>query len=238
MFMKKINHQIKYIIYKNISITVKIKKYRYSRNYKVTYDKKCLQALVTIPKYITFESGYQFAMDNLDWIYKQHMEMIPSIIIEHGNLININGEEKNLIFKNNIINSVKFDNKNIIISSKTDSKHGLVFFNWIKLKITELTKSILLEKFQDANIKKIRISNSFSYWGSCNTKDSISIDWRLIFAPEHVIKYIIVHELCHLTEFNHGSKFWSLVDSKIDNRNLSQTWLKENANYLYRIRFN
>ena len=109
MFMKKINHQIKYIIYKNISITVKIKKYRYSRNYKVTYDKKCLQALVTIPKYITFESGYQFAMDNLDWIYKQHMEMIPSIIIGHGNLININGEEKNLIFKNNIINRVKFD---------------------------------------------------------------------------------------------------------------------------------
>ena len=104
--------------------------------------------------------------------------------------------------------------------------------------IRDRTKSILLEKFQDANIKKIRISNSFSYWGSCNTKDSISIDWRLIFAPEHVIKYIIVHELCHLTEFNHGSKFWSLVDSKIGNRNLSQTWLKENANYLYRIRFN
>jgi predicted metal-dependent hydrolase len=237
MFMKKVNHQIKHIIYKNISITVKIKKYRYSKNYKVTYDKKCLQALVTIPKYIAFKSGHQFAIDNIDWIYRQHIEMVPSIIIEHGNLININGKEKNLIFKNDTIDSVTLDNKNIIISSKKASKHGLVFFNWIKIKITELTKSILLEKFQNKNIKKIRISNSFSYWGSCNTKDSISIDWRLIFAPDHVLKYIIIHELCHLTEFNHGSQFWSLVDSKIDNRNFSQAWLKQNANYLYRIRF-
>jgi hypothetical protein len=43
MQMKKTNHQIKYILHKDVSITVKIKKYKYSRNYKVTYDKKNLQ---------------------------------------------------------------------------------------------------------------------------------------------------------------------------------------------------
>ena len=169
MFMKKVNHQIKHIIYKNISITVKIKKYRYSKNYKVTYDKKCLQALVTIPKYIAFKSGHQFAIDNIDWIYRQHIEMVPSIIIEHGNLININGKEKNLIFKNDTIDSVTLDNKNIIISSKKASKHSLVFFNWIKIKITELTKSILLEKFQDKNIKKIKLQNKIRRWHTQST---------------------------------------------------------------------
>ena len=95
-----------------------------------------------------------------------------------------------------------------------------------------------MKKFKDNNIKKIRISNSFNYWGSCNTKDSISIDWRLIFAPKFVLEYIIVHELCHLTVFNHSSKFWKLVDSKVSNRKKSQNWLKVNANYLYKIRFN
>ena len=87
---------IQYIIYKNISITVKIKKNKYSRNYKVTYDKKCLQALVSIPKYITYKSGYQFAKDNIEWIFKQHIEMIPSIIIEHDKSINIDGIEKKI----------------------------------------------------------------------------------------------------------------------------------------------
>ena len=238
MFIKKNDHQIKYIIYKNISITVKIKKYQYSRNYKVSYDKKNLQALVTIPKYISFKSGFKFAEDNIDWIYQQHIEMMPSIILKHGNLLTIDGKEKSLFFKKDKINNVHIDNEQIIVSSKSNNKHSLVLHNWIKSKITEITKKILLEKFHDKTIKKIRISNSFSYWGSCNTKDSISIDWRLIFAPSHVLEYIIVHELCHLSEFNHGIKFWNLVDSKFKDRSKSQSWLKKNANYLYRIRFN
>ena len=81
MQMKKTNHQVKYILHKDVSITVKIKKYKYSRNYKVTYDKKNLQALVSIPNYITYQNGYKFALENIDLIYNQHIEMFPSILI-------------------------------------------------------------------------------------------------------------------------------------------------------------
>ena len=236
--MKKTNHQNKNILHKDVSITVKIKKYKYSRNYKVTYDKKNLQALVSIPNYITYNNGYKFALENIDWIYNQHIEMIPSILIDNENKINIFGSNKIIKFKIDKTNKVEFINNDIIISSLEKDKHNSVFYDWIKSEIIDLTKKILIEKFKDSNIKKIRISNSFNYWGSCNTKDSISIDWRLIFAPKYVIEYIIIHELCHLTVFNHSSKFWKLVDTKISNRKKSQNWLKVNANYLYRIRFN
>ena len=238
MQMKKINHQIKYILHKDVSITVKIKKYKYSRNYKVTYDKKNLQALVSIPNYITYQNGYKFALENIDWIYNQHIEMFPSILIDNGNKINIFGFNKTIKFKIDKTNKVEFKNNNIIISSLEKNKHNSVFYDWIKSEIIDFTKKILIERFKDNNIKKIRISNSFNYWGSCNTKDSISIDWRLIFAPKYVLEYIIIHELCHLTVFNHSSKFWKLVDSKVSNRKRSQNWLRVNANYLYRIRFN
>lgn len=236
--MEKANYQTNYIIYKDISITVKIKKYKYSKNYKVSYDKKNLQALVSIPKYIAYKDGLKFARDNIDWIYNQHIEMIPSIFIKHESKINIQESEKTIKYKNNLNDKVEIDKNNIFIFSSTSNKHDLIFFKWIKSEIQELTKKILSEKFKNNKIKKIRISNSYNYWGSCNTKDSISIDWRLIFAPKHVLEYIIIHELCHLTVFNHSSKFWSLVDSKISNRKISQNWLKVNANYLYRIRFN
>ena len=236
--MKKTNHQIKYILHKDVSITLKIKKYKYSRNYKVTYDKKNLQALVSIPNYITYNNGYKFALENIDWIYNQHIEMIPSILIDNENKINIFGSNKIIKFKIDKTNKVEFINNDIIISSLEKDKHNSVFYDWIKSEIIKLTEKILIDKFKDNNIKKIRISNSFNYWGSCNTKDSISIDWRLIFAPKYVIEYIIIHELCHLTVFNHSSKFWELVDTKISNRWKSQNWLKVNANYLYRIRFN
>ena len=238
MQMKKTNHQIKYILHKDVSITVKIKKYKYSRNYKVTYDKKNLQALVSIPNYIAYQNGYKFALENIDWIYNQHIEMFPSILIDKGNKINIFDSNKTIKFKIDKTNKVEFKNNDIIIFSSERNNHNSVFYNWIKSEIIDLTKKILIEKFKDNNIKKIRISNSFNYWGSCNTKDSISIDWRLIFAPKYVLEYIIIHELCHLTVFNHSSKFWKLVDSKVSNRKRSQNWLRVNANYLYRIRFN
>ena len=237
MFMKRINYQIKSIIHKNISITVKIKKNKYSRSYKVTYDKKNLQGLVSIPKYIDFKSGFKFAEENIGWIYSQHIEMFPPIIIAEGNTIQLYGKVRNFIFKEDKKNLVSIENNNIIVSSKNKLKFTSVFFNWIKEEIIKETKSIAIIHFNNKVINKIRISNSFSYWGACNTKDSISVDWRLIFAPREVMTYIIVHELCHLTEFNHSKKFWNLVDSKFANKEKGQLWLKENANYLYRIRF-
>ena len=164
--------------------------------------------------------------------------MLPSILINNGNKINIFGFNKTIKFKIDKTNKVEFKNNSIIISSLEKNRHNSVFYDWIKSEIIDLTKKILIDKFKGNNLKKIRISNSFNYWGSCNTKDSISIDWRLIFAPKYVIEYIIIHELCHLTVFNHSSKFWELVDTKISNRRKSQNWLKVNANYLYMIRFN
>ena len=68
---------------------------------------------------------------------------------------------------------------------------------------------ILISKSLNLNINEIKISNSFNYWGSCNTKGIIHLNWRLIFAPTSVLKYIIVHEVCHLKEFNHTKKFWN-----------------------------
>ncbi len=87
------------------------------------------------------------------------------------------------------------------------------------------------------NIRKIKLSNSFNYWGSCNSKGDIYINWRLVFAPTKVLKYIIVHELCHLKEFNHTKDFWKLVQKLCPNYKDQIVWLNENDNYLYKIRF-
>mgnify|MGYP001344001273 CR=1 FL=1 len=87
-------------------------------------------------------------------------------------------------------------------------------------------------------IKGIKISNSFNYWGSCNTAGIIHLNWRLIFAPTKVLEYIIVHELCHLKEFNHTKNFWMLVEKFCPDYKNQILWLKKNDTYLYRIRFN
>lgn len=58
---------------------------------------------------------------------------------------------------------------------------------------------------------KISIRNSRSRWGSCSSKGTLCFNYKIVFLPEHLSDYLVVHELCHLKERNHGKGFWTLV---------------------------
>lgn len=49
-------------------------------------------------------------------------------------------------------------------------------------------------------------------WGSCARNRSVSFHWAMILLPPAIIDYVIVHELVHLRELNHTTKFWSAVE--------------------------
>ena len=60
--------------------------------------------------------------------------------------------------------------------------------------------------------RAISIRNQSSRWGSCSARRCISLNWRLILLRPELQDYIILHELSHLTEMNHGKGFWTLLD--------------------------
>ncbi|KZX14817.1 WLM domain protein [Methanobrevibacter cuticularis] len=59
----------------------------------------------------------------------------------------------------------------------------------------------------------IRITSAKTRWGSCSGKNSVNFSWRLIMGDDEIIDYVIVHELAHIKQHNHSSKFWEIVDS-------------------------
>ncbi len=75
----------------------------------------------------------------------------------------------------------------------------------------------------------LRIKQQKSRWGSCGADDSINLNWQLIFYPDAVFEYVVVHELCHIEHKNHSRKFWRLVAAHLPYYREQYDWLKKNA---------
>ena len=82
------------------------------------------------------------------------------------------------------------------------------------------------------DVKQVTVRNQRSRWGSCSASGTISLNWRLIQAPENVRDYIIYHELMHLREMNHSARFWHKVEAVCPWWREAQKWLKRNGSLL------
>ena len=78
-------------------------------------------------------------------------------------------------------------------------------------------------------IKSIRLKYNHSNWGSCSRDGNINLSTRLLFAPDDVIDYVIVHELSHLVEMNHSDRFWKVVADVMPNYEEKEKWLSKNS---------
>jgi predicted metal-dependent hydrolase len=80
-----------------------------------------------------------------------------------------------------------------------------------------LTKRLVEERlsyfnqFYHLKYKKVTIRKASSRWGSCSKIGNLNFNYRLCLLDSKLLDYIVVHELCHLQEFNHSKAFWRLV---------------------------
>lgn len=73
----------------------------------------------------------------------------------------------------------------------------------------------------DLPYNKVTISKARSRWGSCSSKRDISLSFYLMLLPAHLMDYVILHELAHTREMNHGPEFWELLNQLTDGKALA-----------------
>ncbi|WP_270569785.1 SprT family zinc-dependent metalloprotease [Bacteroides eggerthii] len=77
--------------------------------------------------------------------------------------------------------------------------------------------------------KSVKLNSSSGRWGSCSARGNINLSYFLVLLPGHLIDYVLLHELAHTREMNHGEHFWELLDSMTDNK--AQDFRKELRKY-------
>ncbi len=74
---------------------------------------------------------------------------------------------------------------------------------------------------------RITIRMQKSRWGSCSGKGNLNFNCLLMRAPDAIIDYVVVHELCHLKEMNHSPRFWAEVEKILPDYKERRKWLKD-----------
>lgn len=159
--------------------------------------------------------------------------------LEPGELFLYQGKRYPLRFEKGESQSVYLSNDNhlTMVCSDFSNQHRLFkqLVGWYQNQAT----AYLLEKTEYYAQKlghfpaSVGIKSYRARWGSCSGHGEIQYNWRLIMATQEVIDYVVVHELCHLVEHNHSSRFWQLVASLDDDYQIHRQWLKQYGDYLH-----
>ncbi len=106
---------------------------------------------------------------------------------------------------------------------------GISYFLRQEAKELLPNKVFQLAEQHGFKVADVKIQSSKTRWGSCSQDQNINLSLYLMLLPEHLIDYVILHELCHTREMNHGDAFWRLMDQVTNNQ--SDRLKKELKNY-------
>jgi predicted metal-dependent hydrolase len=192
-------------------------KNRRSKNIKISV-KPDRSVRVSFPFYVSSAEASQFVLKNIDWITKQQQKFetvktkidvsqfqtklhTVTILEGTGNKTKINGSSIEIKLADLDSESSRTYLENVIV--------GIYRFEARKLLPPKL---VALAEIHGFHFNKITIRNNKRNWGSCSSKNNISLNLQMMKLPDELIEYILLHELVHTRIKNHGPLFWHKLD--------------------------
>lgn len=195
-------------------------------------------ARVTVPRGGSRADALRFVERNRPWLAQQIEKLasrpksrqewaVGTIILLRGESVRIeagtNGES----------GTVRFGSETIRVDDTADDLRGFIERHLREMAAKEFPARVFeLAAPHQLAVKRVTVRNQRTRWGSCSRRGTISMNWRLIQAPSFVRDYLIFHELAHLREMNHSSRFWCEVEKLCPEYRVAEKWLREHATLL------
>jgi len=188
---------------------------------------------LVLPRRAAIRDGLAFAHERAGWI-EGRLDSLPAPVpFCAGTVLPLMGESLLLVRPLNGAKSVRRMGGRLEVSGE-DSQFSERVRRWL---IAEARREIgrraeTLAARIDRPVHRLSIRDPATRWGSCSAAGSLSFSWRLIFAPPRVIDYVVAHEVAHLREMNHSTRFWRLVTELVGEPKSERAWLRLNGSRL------
>ena len=182
---------------------------------------------VSIPLRVSFNDGERFLFERIEWI-KKSLTKIESQV-QTKQIINENSEFSTRLRKLRIFASqeskfrlvlsqneilLSYPEGTLIDSNSVQETFKKLIIEGMRSEAKEYlpARVAYLAALHGFNFKHVRIKNATTRWGSCSFKNTINLNLNLVRLPDELSDYIILHELSHTVQKNHGPKFWELLE--------------------------
>ncbi len=159
---------------------------------------------VSYPYFLSFRRAEKFLLARQAWILKHRPE---TLVFKNGMKIGTRHQlefsQQEHLIKDNII----------FAPADNETRIAQLIKEALKIEALEILLPLAEAQIQRSGLRpeKIRSRYMRSQWGSCTSKNNICLNSCLIYLPDNLINYVIIHELCHLKLLNHSPSFWRLV---------------------------
>ncbi len=192
--------------------------------------------VVRAPKRATLKQIYAMVKQHTNWIAKKQKQAQETYVASTPREF-VAGEEFLFLGQSYRLEIVEAEkpvlqlNGNFQLAESALPQAAQFFEKWYR----QQARGVFTERVQTYageygfEYGKLRLSSARMRWGSCSSKGTISLTWRLIMVPLEIVDYVVVHELTHLRENNHSKAFWSAVAAIMPDYKERRKWLKENG---------
>ena len=188
-----------------------------------------------VPMAFTDEDIEKLLEKKAKWIAskRQFFEQKAKIQLRRNEIL-LFGNRYAYFYSSKYQNKVVVNHESKTIQAKRDLLDAVIQEKWLKSVARKhiLSRAETLSKALLLPYNKIYIRSQKRKWGNCSKEKNISINWRVIKAPEFVIDYIIIHELCHTVIMKHTVRFQTLLRSHCPDCDQAQAWLDRYGNSL------
>jgi len=189
---------------------------------------------LVIPNRASEKKAWAFAASQRDWIEKQQAKLLKPVPFIHGAAIPVLGIERTIRVETITSRTTEFeltDSELIVRTRRPDPSTNIRNYLYELLEQTVLPMARTKAETIDRRITELQLRDTRTRWGSCGHDGKVMLCWRLIFAPEAVIDYVVAHEIAHLKYMSHGPRFWALCE-KLSADFSAKDWLKVNGDKL------